>query len=367
MKDPLFITDEIKYAIVEFLEGTIETERLNRLNSWLKESQEHQIQFNDFKKAWYLSGKAKPVPEERALTSWPRVKNALELKKDKKVSRFWTTSKVAASWFLVFILGGAFSALLIRHMSVLNYQQSKTTITVPLGSKSLVDLPDGTKVWLNAGSKLTYTKDYGKSTREVLLSGEAYFSVKSNKKVPFLVKTSHLVVKALGTKFNVKAYPDEKIITTTLEEGKIELSLIKGVVHSKAIILKPREMAIFYRPETGKHLEANPPSGLKVNHGPETEKLEIVTSIHTELETSWKDDTWTIDEETLGNLAPILERRYNMIIEFESEEIKSFHFTGKIQNETIEEIMSAIELSAPVKYNIEKNKIILSLNKNFQE
>ena len=78
------------------------------------------------------------------------------------------------------------------------------------GSKSKIQLPDGSTVWLNAGSKLTYTKDFGKEIREVTLIGEAFFDVTKMKEKPFIIHTSSINIKVLGTAFNVKAYPEDK-------------------------------------------------------------------------------------------------------------------------------------------------------------
>jgi len=91
-------------------------------------------------------------------------------------------------------------------------------VIAPKGSNSVSILPDGTKVWLNAGTTLKYTNKFGIKSREVELVGEAYFKVATNPEKPFTVITSELKIRALGTAFNVKAYPDEKVITTTLEE-----------------------------------------------------------------------------------------------------------------------------------------------------
>ena len=91
------------------------------------------------------------------------------------------------------------------------------------GSKSQITLPDGSKAWINAGSKLSYRGDFNQSDRIVNLEGEGYFNVTSNKAKPFIVQTAHLKVKAFGTVFNVKAYPEEKTVETTLVEGIVEI------------------------------------------------------------------------------------------------------------------------------------------------
>jgi transmembrane sensor len=92
-----------------------------------------------------------------------------------------------------------------------------------LGGRSEVILPDGSKVKLNAGSNISYSNNFGYAERNILLEGEGYFEVETNPQIPFVVEASGLKIKAFGTIFNVKAYPEEEEITTTLVEGMVKL------------------------------------------------------------------------------------------------------------------------------------------------
>ena len=149
-----------------------------------------------------------------------------------------------------------------------DYQyQNAVKIAVPLGAKSCITLPDGTKAWLNAGTELTYNEDYGQKKRTLFLTGEAFFDVAKDKEHPFIVNTSDLIIQALGTQFNVKAYPEEKIITTTLVEGKIDVRMIKSNRQLKKVTLLPNEEIVYFVPgyrqkvETGSVTEENLSSG----------------------------------------------------------------------------------------------------------
>ena len=88
-------------------------------------------------------------------------------------------------------------------------------------------MPDSSQIWLNAGTTITYSEDYGQRTRTLNLNGEAYFKVAKDSLHPFIVNTQGIIVRALGTRFNVKAYPEEKTISATLEEGKIDVRILR--------------------------------------------------------------------------------------------------------------------------------------------
>ncbi len=361
MSEHFNIPEDISILIIEFLEGNIADENLSRLNSWLKEDEAHLNQFNALKSVWLMNSKASPYEAQKIDNDLDKVKDKIVSRIEPQIRHLWTFKKVAASWIVFLVTGGLLGMLVSREKAEPSSALAITTITAPVGAKSIVDLPDGSKVWINAGSTITYNNSFGKLNRDLKLVGEAYFSVKTNPSLPFIVKTSDIMVKALGTKFNVKAYPEEKTITTTLEEGKIIVTSLKEKSPDKVVELKPREMITYVKsqiqPENTENQESVKENGLAGT------LTEIVPEIKTELQTSWKDATWIIEGKTLGELAPLLERRYNVVISFGKKDIEQFKFTGKIQNETIEQILMAIELSSPVKFSISNNNISLFLNK----
>jgi transmembrane sensor len=360
MQNKQHIPVDIELLIVDFLSGVINEDGYNKLNEWLSGDEENIIQFNLSRTAWIASGKSVIISNEKIEAALSGVKDELELGKEKGIKKpFWTFYKIAASWIIFIIIGSTLNYYLHRKAPSYSVSNSETRITVPIGSRSVIDLPDGTKVWLNAGSQLAYSNEYGMYAREVSLTGEAYFSVKPNKALPFLVKTTEVMVKALGTKFNVKAYPEEEVITATLEEGVIEVTSYKNRLSYDKVTLKPNEMITYVKKL----------SKLKLNKGKAVQdihrkEMEVISNVNIEPVTSWKDRTWIIEAQPLGILAPILERRYNIQITFSSDEISRFKFTGKIEDETIEQIMSALELSAPIQYKMEKNHLYLMIDKD---
>jgi ferric-dicitrate binding protein FerR (iron transport regulator) len=363
MQNNKTISEDIQLLIVDFLQNRIDEKGLILLNNWLQESNEHEKLFNDVKTAWLVSSKntIQTVSTEKAFI---RLKGSRTNADVFKTKPFWNIYRIAASWFVIFMLGSVITGYFTQRYTTKMNQQGYTSVVAPLGSTSYLDLPDGSKVWLNAGSKITYSNDFGNQKRELHLIGEAFFSVKTNRQKPFLVFTSDLVVKALGTKFNVKAYPEEKTITTTLEEGKVVITPIKKSSDKEVIELRPKEVATYYRvkPKEEKVQKANPEKiESAAKETPTSNQFVVNNEIPTELTTSWKEATWIVESEPLDKFAILLERRYNVKIEFDSQELKNYKFTGKIQDENIEQIMKAVELSAPINYTIHRNVISTSL------
>jgi transmembrane sensor len=126
-----------------------------------------------------------------------------------------------------------------------NEPPEMNTLVIPYGSRSVITLSDGTKVWLNAGSRLIYPSRFVDRTREVFLIGEAFFDVHPDEKKPFVVKTADVLVEALGTRFNVSTYPEDYSVQTVLAEGSVEVKRIGSGKHEKGVILVPGELAYF--------------------------------------------------------------------------------------------------------------------------
>ncbi|MDR0699921.1 MAG: DUF4974 domain-containing protein [Tannerella sp.] len=245
-----------------------------------------------------------------------------------------------------------------------------TEYTVPYGSKSMVTLPDSSSIWLNAGSKLRYSSAFNKSEREVFIEGEAYFKVARNEQKPFFVKSSAVTLKVLGTSFNIKAYPEEDYVETTVESGSVQiLRNVEGRLTDKLVLTASQKATVIKSSGTDdlqiSDLTTTPLSPAQKNILPEkTAKNTIVTkNVTTELYTSWKDVRWLIKQEPLGSLAVKLERRYNIHISFEDESLKNISFSGTLRDETLEQVLEAVKLSAPVNYTIQKNTVKLSANK----
>jgi ferric-dicitrate binding protein FerR (iron transport regulator) len=358
-------TEDIKLCIAGYLTGSLDQQEVLRLMQWINASDENRELFNKMKVSWELAGKKGDWERFNANKSWRHIQFELDrpgIFRNISGRQFF---KTAATWLLLIAIGSLCTFVINRHSNTDTL--SKTTeIVAPLGAKSIVNLPDGTKIWLNAGSKLVYNTGFNVKDRVVQLTGEAYFHVKTDKSKPFIVKTSDVIVRALGTRFNVKAYPDEKTITATLEEGKIDVQLASSVKQEN-IVLKPNENIVFYK--GGKTQTGLLQKTIKT--APTIEKnasrIEVQENVKTVLYTSWKEGKWIIESEPLSSLIPKLERKFNLTIAFSDKELMDYKFTGSIKNETIEQIIKALSFTAPVDYTIEKDTITLWVNKQLKE
>jgi ferric-dicitrate binding protein FerR (iron transport regulator) len=372
MNKQVEIPDHIKYLISGYLSDTIEPDELTILRAWLEESSVNKKHFNSMRYAWMSSGDdAGRYVSEKGLTE---LMNSISLPgANSKQSRpFWTWQKIAASWTIFIILSGVSGWFMRgekgRPESERSPEAKEVTVHTKLGSQSTVSLPDGSTVWINAGSKISYNDSYNEQEREISLTGEACFDVKTDPEKPFIVKVGNLSVKALGTTFNIKAYPEDEAITTTLVEGKV---IIEGTDENDekfSITMKPNENITYLT--NHKSIKEHQP--VKVKPGKVApvkipESVIVKDNVKPELYTSWKDEYWIIEKQVLGDLARDFERRYDVVVRFDSESVAAYHFSGTIQRETIEQVMLILQRTIPLKYVFNKNEITIREDKKLAE
>jgi ferric-dicitrate binding protein FerR (iron transport regulator) len=202
-----------------------------------------------------------------------------------------------------------------------------------------VVLPDSSIVWLNHSSSLKYPAIFHGDIRTVELTGEGYFKVAHNPKIPFIVKTGKIQIKAVGTTFNIMSYPDEDRIETSLIEGYVELQQTQP--DGKIITLSrmtPTELAVF-------HISNN----------------EISTrTINDDRYFSWKDGKLVFNKEPIGEVVKKLSRWFNVDIQIKDPELLDLNYTATFVHETLPQVMELIALVSPVKYSISNRKEISS-------
>ena len=197
-------------------------------------------------------------------------------------------------------------------------------LVIPKGKTYQLLLSDGTRIWLNSETEITYPTRFVGNKREITLIGEAFFEVAKDKEHPFIVKTDDMEVEALGTTFNVKAYEDDARIIATLFSGSVRVSAGRYNV-----ILSPDEGAIWRR---------------------KSGKLAVRKLDNSNYAKMWRDNELVFSGETLEEIAVILNRMYNVQIVFKSDEIKKFRFTGVICNNSLDNIIELISLTSPITY-----------------
>jgi transmembrane sensor len=371
--------------IVSYLSGNATSEEKLLLNNWMKESPENLKIFSEIKQSWIASAILATPANFNNLNAYHTVISKIDNTSniaDKIVltpnkSGFRNILKVAAILILMMSIGATLSFFITKTVYT---KQIKGTcfFEAPIGSRAIATLPDGTKIWLNAGSRIEYSSDYNKQKREVQLSGEGFFKVKTDPSKPFLVKTGNLTIKATGTTFNVKAYPSEKSVTTTLVEGKVEIKGTDANNQMFSYLMKPKQKVTYFsdnklfanirNAKTKTQVVASSSEKREKEDQPLIEKIPIVANVDvkTELYTSWKDERWIIESEKLGDLAILFERRYNVNIIFNNNEIKNYRFSATIQNETIEQIFEIMRFTLPISYLVEKGNITLRTDKNLK-
>lgn len=223
------------------------------------------------------------------------------------------------------------------------------------GSRSQIVLPDGSKVWLNAGSTLDYPKQFNGKTRAVQLQGEAYFEVAKNANQPFIVHTKTFDIKVLGTGFNVRAYPDEDSAVTSLVHGSVEV--ITGGKEKRSILLKPNEKITLATTIIAQ--EATENTGLRetvlLNTIPE--KMMLIDDT-VQQETAWVKNQLAFKKMPLVKVALLLENWFGTEIRFKNEDKKALNFTGVFEAQSLEEILGILEATGTFHYTKDSNGII---------
>jgi transmembrane sensor len=238
-------------------------------------------------------------------------------------------------------------------------------IKVANGSKSKIELPDGSQVWINSGSNLKYDNFSNGSLREVTLDGEAYFDVKRNPSKPFIVHTNGIDIRVLGTAFNVKAYHDENAIEATLIHGSIEVSNLREP-NAPKVLLKPHEKLVFNKinalPNSTTNLtNANAPTKLAVDKSAITIKPVLnVTADSAIHEIAWVYNRLEFEEESFYTLIRKMERWFDVEIIINSNKLRNISITGSFQNETLEQALKGLQYLVKFGYRIDGKKVWIS-------
>ncbi|HMR84779.1 MAG TPA: FecR family protein [Niabella sp.] len=223
------------------------------------------------------------------------------------------------------------------------------------GSKSNIILPDGTTVWINSDTRLTYEKSFGERKREVALEGEAFFEVVHDKNRPFIVHTKNMDVRVLGTVFNVRAYNNEAEAQATLVSGSVEV-LLKAK-NNKKVILKPSEKLIVqndYQLGNGRNIHINNDSAEVVLRQATISPIDSAI-----LETQWLKSSISFDQQKLQDIIPMLENWYDVKITVNNRSLLQKRFNGKIEKESLKEVLHLFSLVSELRYKIEEDNVTI--------
>ncbi|RKM96241.1 DUF4974 domain-containing protein, partial [Aquimarina sp. BL5] len=246
---------------------------------------------------------------------------------------------VAASFLVLCIAGYTFRASLTNNLIVSTvdfFSSDIKSIATLSGDQKTINLPDGSKVILNAESYLTYPKKFKDNIRKVTLIGEAFFDVKRNTTKPFIVETENIKIKVLGTSFNIKSYPDEEKVETTLVTGKVE---VLKQEYTTPVVLEPSQRAVYDKLK----------SSIKVD------------SVNSKNIIAWKQGKLVFNQTPLKQVVLDLSRKYNKEFLIRSDNLLQYKYTGEFDNLTLEEVLEILKISSSISYKQINNKIMLEL------
>ncbi len=328
-----------KEVLIKYLNNNCSEKEFEEFAEWVKQNiqnkDERNWSFNQWKS---FEPDLKKKDEKKYSALLDKIHHEINLKhREKSDSKVFNFSKVAkwlsraAAILFIPLLGVVFYLL-----SNNNFQSEKFTdltvdsleVIAPVGSRTVLQLSDGTEVNLNYGSKIKYPRDFTGNTREITLVGEAYFDVAHNPGKPFIVKTGRLNVTALGTEFNVQSYPGDNVISATLVEGKV---VIDKILSNEKI---DRVGAM----EPGQHVKYNK----------ESEKI-TCSKGNIDKYIAWKNGKMVFDNEPITEAARELSRKFNVDIEV-AEDIKDLTYTVTFADDPLFLILDLMTEITPVTY-----------------
>lgn len=329
----IIMNRQVAGLLEKFRSGDMTSEELQDLKSLMETTSDQELR-DILMSEWDKFDHYSPLPDEKVEKLYEKmnIKGGNVHRNRVSLKNYWM--QIAAS--ILFIIAGS--------LTVLTYMQNKTisslaeqNVVIRSGDygKSLVTLPDGTIVYLNAKSSLTYSQDFGRESRNVALSGEGFFEVKKDIKKQFTVKTGYMDITVLGTKFNVYAYQDKDIVEMSLVEGCVNIATV--LPPYKNINVKPNEKVTYYK-KTG-----------ELKH----------ESTSNEAETAWMKKELVFRSEKLENVFSCLSRKFAVSFNVEDESLLDDIYTGTFEDENIESILKVLKTHYKFDYQNEDGIITI--------
>lgn len=314
---------DMDQLLAQEFSGLITPEDRVLLENWRGESAENQRYYSEQKKLWNLFSlqqKMQAIDEKRA---YQTVSSKLFTP---KINWWARVQRIAAILLLpVLVVSGIY--FFSQKQQNEQYSCVYNTAETPLGMRSSLILPDGTKVWLNAGSKLTYPVLFSDKYRTVKLIGEAYFEVKKDKNWPFVVTADNMNIIVSGTTFNCNAYPENNQIQTVLVEGQVTVGNVSATTTK---VMEPGELAIFR----------------KNNQQITKSKVDLEKYI------AWKSGKLMFREDKMNLVVEKLQRWYNVDFEIMDKEISDYIYTATFVDESLDQVLKMLSISAPIRYTV---------------
>jgi len=335
--------EEIDYntLLVRFFERTADEADIKHLSEWINSSEENKRIFNEYNESYQLADITANGWLYNTDNNWKKLKVRIQdegmIPLVKMVTNrqmiWWRSVAVIAIIMTVAALGWMF-----KGNQQLSHYSGVVSVVAPLGQKSQVVLQDGSKVWLNSGSKLEYVYSAETNQRVATLEGEAFFDVAKDSNTPFIVETPDVVLKVYGTRFNVLAYAEEQIVETTLEEGSLGVQI---KTTGEELLMKPGQQVIFNKQS----------------------KLMELSDVNLYKHVAWKNGKLHFDNDTFIEVVKKLERWYGVEIHLDESLHLSARYTMIISSESVSEVLDLMKITTPMRYEIRNGQIEIIADK----
>ena len=308
--------------LYKFFEGKASPKEQRLIGQWLDESEKHKE----------VLVRERMVFDAMIVSGGITDRQSVQSRKKRTRVVFMELLRVAAVILVMFLVGGY---IYVRKMEEIRL--ANNIVTVPVGQRVSLQLPDGTSVWLNASSEIIYPAYFSGSTREIHLNGEAYFEVEHNASKPFIVHTETFDIKVLGTKFNVEAYKGMEGFTTALMEGSVEVTDRKN--KDKSVRLYPAQKVAFRNGELCK----SPIDNYDVYR--------------------WREGLICFKETRFADLMRQLEKNYGVRILINNEAVKEKVFSGKFRTtDGIDNALRLLQKEGHYTFEWDENKTTVCIN-----
>lgn len=324
------INQDILIAITKKLSGEISSEENEALSKWRKDDPQNENVFRDMEESWLLVRKSSSWVIPDTETIWEKIRVKIEKPVLKTYSRSILIRVASIAAVVTFVLGLSIPFIFSQKNSE-DLDAMPISIKLPKGQKSELILPDGTSVWLNSGSTLTYYTNYNKDNRNIKLEGEAFFDVAKNKDLKFNVFAGDIKVKVLGTAFNVNAYSDNENINVSLLRGEVSL-----YSNTKETLIRPNQKVIFDK---------------KTLHC-------TLVNCDAENESIWRLGRLKIEGATIDEIIKKMERWYGVDIQLQGKKINELYWFT-IKTESLTEMLELINKITPIQYSIKGEEVII--------
>lgn len=369
--------DHIWYLVARKLSGEASLDELRAMQQLLKDDPELA-----YRVELYTSYFEHPLPPQRSdeekTTSWNKLQSHLrqEFPGSFNESVIKPITEQKKPLFINYIKWTAIAAsVLIVVMTVFYFTRNNRNHSEPLavntastnemntmrGTRSKMVLPDGTIVWLNSESHITYNTDFGQSKREVTLSGEAFFDVAHNAAVPMVVHAKNVNIWVKGTAFNVRSYPESKSVETSLIRGAVELTT--DTDPERKILLKPNEKIVvdIYTSDTASSI---PAVIEKVNTATARKGLYHIEQLRESRynvipEISWVQNRLVFDNEVFTDVITKMEKWYGVEIILENKKLAAKNFSGAFEKEDISAALQALQFINHFSFEIKGSKVYI--------